>query len=237
MKQNKIKSYKILVVDDEIAICKFLEIELKASKYLVSIAENGKRGLAKIIDEQPDLVILDLGLPDMNGQAVLKKLRNNYHNPVIILSAQSGEEEIIQALDNGANDFLVKPFRTGELLARIRTCLRYSKQPHSDELFQYPGLEIDTATRTVKKNGNYLKLTVTQYDLLIMFCKNEGKVLTHQYILKNIWGDDHITQLEYLRVFVAQLRKKIEDEDGGNRKIFTESGIGYRFVAESMKVK
>jgi two-component system KDP operon response regulator KdpE len=231
MKQAKLKAFKILVIDDEPAICKFLEIEMKAAKYTVVTAENGKKGMAKIVTEQPDLVILDLGLPDINGHIVLKKIRQSYKNPVIILSAQSAEQDIIQALDNGANDYLIKPFRTGELLARIRTCLRNIKPNDHSGSFNYPGLEIDTATRTVKKNGQYLKLTVTQYDLLLFFCKNEGKVLTHHHILKEVWGEDHITQLEYLRVFVAQLRKKIEDEGTGIRKIFSESGIGYRFVA------
>jgi two-component system KDP operon response regulator KdpE len=129
---------------------------------------------------------------------------------------------------------VVKPFKNKELMARIRTALRFSTKIEPTEVYNYPGLEIDTATRTVKKNGQYVKLTVTQYDLLMLFCKNEGKVLTHHTILKSVWGDEHVTQLEYLRVFVAQLRKKIEDEENGIRKIFTESGIGYRFVAESI---
>ena len=234
MKQVNMNPYKILVIDNEPSIRKLLEIELQASKYVVSEAENGKKGMSKILADQPDLVILDLGLPDISGHTVLKKVRQWYKNPVIILSAQSDEQDIIKALDNGANDYVVKPFKNKELMARIRTALRFSTKIEPTEVYNYPGLEIDTATRTVKKNGQYVKLTVTQYDLLILFCKNEGKVLTHHTILKTVWGDEHVTQLEYLRVFVAQLRKKIEDEENGIRKIFTESGIGYRFVADSM---
>ena len=230
MKHNKRSLYKILVVDDEPSICKFLEIELTAQKYSMIIAENGQKGIAKVLTEDPDLVILDIGLPDINGQVVLKKIRQKYRNPVIILSALNEEADIVKALDSGANDYLVKPFKTGELLARIRTCLRYGVKSQSSQIFQYPGLEIDLSTRSVTKGGQYLKLTVTQYDLLVLFCKNEGKVLTHHHILKEVWGEDHVTQLEYLRVFVAQLRKKIEDETTGMRRIFTESGIGYRFV-------
>ncbi len=221
----------ILVIDDEVQIRKLLGITLQSNGYKVLNAPTAKEGLATAANQQPDLVILDLGLPDESGHIVLKKLREWFVKPVIILSVQSGEEDIVKALDNGANDYLVKPFRTGELLARIRSALRGSATEDVNHVIKYKTFEIDLASRTVKINSETLKLTVTQYSLLALFAKNEGKVLTHQYVLREVWGDEYTNQLQSLRVFVAQLRKKIERNPDRPEYIVTESGIGYRFVA------
>jgi two-component system KDP operon response regulator KdpE len=180
----------------------------------------------------PDLIILDLGLPDDDGHNVLKQLREWYTNPVIILSVQSSETDIIQALDNGANDYLVKPFRTGELLARIRSSLRGNITEENMPVINCNDLTIDLSARTVRKNNEPIKLTTTEYNLLSLFVKNEGKVLTHHYLLREIWGPGYINQSQYLRVFVAQLRKKIENDPNRPLNIVTESGVGYRFIAK-----
>lgn len=221
----------ILVIDDEASICKLLSIALKANAYKVLTAYNAKEGEKMVASHQPDLVLLDLGLPDDDGQNVLKILRGWYLKPIIILSARFSEEEIIRALDNGANDYLVKPFRTGELLARIRTALRQNEHTQNIEnVLSFRNLTIDIPNRTVKKNGEILKLTTTEYALLILLVKNEGKVLTHQFILREIWGPGYIEHSEYPRVFVGQLRKKIEENPNNPLFIITESGVGYRFV-------
>jgi two-component system KDP operon response regulator KdpE len=177
--------------------------------------------------------LLDLGLPDEDGHSVLKKLREWYSKPIIIISVQNNEEDIVKALDNGANDYLVKPFRTGELLARIRSALRSGANDDSSPVLDYEGLQVDLATRIVKKNEEVIKLTATEYTLLILFMKNEGKVLTHHFLLKNVWGPDFIDQSQYLRVYIAQLRKKIENDPNRPNYIITETGVGYRFVAKT----
>lgn len=222
---------EILVIDDEVQIRKLLQITLQSNDYVVKEAATAKEGSVMAANHPPDLIILDLGLPDENGHEVLKKLREWYTNPVIILSVQSTEEDIIKALDNGANDYLVKPFRTGELLARIRSSLRTINTEESMPVINCKNLMIDLSIRTVKKNNEVVKLTVTEYNLLSLFARNEGKVLTHHYLLREIWGPGFINQSQYLRVFTAQLRKKIEDDPNRPEYILTEAGVGYRFVA------
>lgn len=221
---------EILIIDDEPQIRKLLEITLQSNDYRVNEASTAKEGLIAAASHPPDLILLDIGLPDENGHSVLKKLREWYINPIIILSVQSGEEDIVKALDNGANDYLVKPFRSGELLARIRSVLRKSSSGKSTSVIQYGDLVIDLANRVVKKNENTIKLTATEYSLLALFVKNEGRVLTHHYLLKEIWGPSYLNQSQYLRVFIAQLRKKIEKDSNRPLHIITESGIGYRFA-------
>ena len=220
----------ILVIDDEAAIKKVLEITLQAEGYKVSSASTAKEGVRVAGESDPDLILLDLGLPDGDGHDVLRKLRTWFTKPVIILSVQSGEEDIVKALDNGANDYLVKPFRTGELLARIRSCLR---DPASGRPVRtvYGVLEIDCERRTVKRKGEAVKLTVTEFELLSLLVRNEGRVLTHRVLLRDIWGPGYINQSQYLRVFIGQLRKKLETEPNQPEFIITESGVGYRFVA------
>ncbi|MEO7924326.1 MAG: response regulator [Chitinophagaceae bacterium] len=221
----------ILVIDDEVQIRRLLEITLESNQFTVESADSAKEGLRIAASHPPDLVILDLGLPDENGHQVLKKLREWYTRPVIILSAQSSEEDIIKALDNGANDYLVKPFRTGELLARIRSALRSNTTEDSEPVIDCGALQVDLVARSVKKNNELVKLTATEYKLLSLFAQQEGKVLTHQYLLREVWGPGYINQSQYLRVFIAQLRKKIETDPNRPAYILTESGVGYRFVA------
>lgn len=222
---------EILVIDDEPQMRKLLELTLVSSGYAVKEAVSAKEGLIIASNHPPALVLLDLGLPDESGHVVLQKLRKWYTAPVIILSVQKSEEDIIQALDNGANDYLSKPFRTGELLARIRSVLREIASEEGESELRFGNLEINLATRTVKKNQELIKLTATEYNLLALMVKNNGKVLTHQYLLRAIWGPGYIDQSQYLRVFVAQLRKKIEDDPNHPACLLTESGIGYRFTS------
>ncbi|MBN9385353.1 MAG: response regulator transcription factor [Chitinophagaceae bacterium] len=222
---------EILIIDDETSIRKILEITLQSNGYTILQATTAREGLQMTAAHSPDLIILDLGLPDESGHVTLKKMREWFGKPVIILSVFNSEEDIITALDNGANDYLIKPFRTGELLARIRSALRTVAPEDDGPVISLNGLEIDLSTRTVKKSGEMLKLTATQYALLALFAQHPGKVLTHQYLLREIWGSDHVDQLQYLRVFIAQLRKKIEKDVNFPEHIITESGVGYRFLA------
>lgn len=223
---------EILIIDDEIQIRKLLRITMESNHYMVNEAENAKNGLITAENHPPDMILLDLGLPDESGQIVLKKLREWYTNPVLILSVKNSEQEIIEALDNGANDYLVKPFRTGELLARIRSALKNSVADEGNALITCGEIEIDLGSRSIKKNKEYIKLTATEYKLFSLLAKNEGKVLTHQYLLREVWGPGYINQSQYLRVFIAQLRKKIEIDANRPTYIVTESGIGYRFIIE-----
>lgn len=221
--------FNILVIDDETQIRKLLEISLETNDYKVNFAVNGKEGITMAASHQPDLILLDLGLPDEDGQDVLVKLRAWYQNPIIILSVKSGEEEIVKALDNGANDYLTKPFRTQELLARIRTALRSNSNSVIESVVSFGNIAVDFASRVVKVDNEIIKFTATEYNLLTLLIKNDGRVLTHQYILKEIWGQSYSEQTQYLRVFVAQLRKKIEQDPNRPKYIITESGVGYRF--------
>jgi len=221
---------EILIIDDEPQIRKLLEITLQTNNYMVRQASNAKEGLIMAGNHPPELILLDLGLPDESGHVVLQKLRNWYTKPVIILSVQKNEEDIIRALDNGANDYLSKPFRAGELLARIRSALRSLNIEEGEPLMVFRELQVDLVNRTVRKNGELLKLTGTEYSLLALLVRNEGKVLTHQYLLRAIWGPGYINQSQYLRVFIAQLRKKMEDDPNRPVYLLTESGVGYRFV-------
>lgn len=221
---------EILVIDDEAQIRKLLNITLESNDYKVKEANNAREGLLMAANHPPDLILLDLGLPDESGHIVLEKLREWHTKPIIILSVQSSEEDIVKALDAGANDYLVKPFRTGELLARIRSLLRSTMSEFESPIIKCNDLQIDLSLRVVKKNNEPIKLTVTEYNLLALLIKNEGKVLTHQYLLRAVWGPSYIDQSQYLRVFIAQLRKKIEDDLNKPLHIITESGIGYRFV-------
>ena len=218
----------ILIIDDEVQIRRLLEITLSANGYKISEASTGKDGLIHAATTHPVLIILDLGLPDADGLEFLKKLREWYLKPIIILSVRNSEEDIIKALDHGANDYLTKPFRTGELLARIRVAIRQSTDASSPTL-TFGTLVIDLPSHLVRKNNEIIKLTSTEFSLLALLAKNEGRVLTHQFILKEIWGMGYMEQTQYLRVFMAQLRKKIEDNPTKPKLLNTESGIGYRF--------
>lgn len=221
---------EILIIDDEPQIRKLLEITLQSNEYKVREASTAREGLIMAANHPPELILLDIGLPDESGHVVLQKFREWFTKPIIMLSVQSSEEDIVKALDNGANDYLVKPFRTGELLARIRSVMRSVSNETETPIITSNDIVIDMALRTVKKSNELIKLTLTEYNLLALLMKNEGKVLTHQFLLKAIWGRTYIDQSQYLRVFIAQLRKKIENDSNNPSHIITESGIGYRFV-------
>jgi two-component system KDP operon response regulator KdpE len=221
----------ILIIDDEPQIRKLLTITLQED-YHISECPTAKEGLNRVASHPPDLVLLDLGLPDESGQNVLKHLREWYTNPIIIVSVQDNESDIVAALDSGANDYLVKPFRTGELTARVRSAIRNSKAEENLPAATYGNLSVDFATRMVRNNGSAVKLTSTEYSLLTLLIRNEGKVLTHHYLLHQIWGPSYTNESQYLRVFIAQLRKKIEADPNRPSHIVTESRVGYRFIAD-----
>lgn len=221
---------EILIIDDEPQIRKLLEITLASNDYKVWQAETAKDGIILAANHPPELILLDIGLPDKSGHEVLKDLRTWYNKAIIILSVLNSEEDIVQALDNGATDYLTKPFRNAELLARIRSAIRRNQSPNNESKLIFNDLEIDLTARIVRVNEETVKLTATEYNLLILFAKNEGRVLTHQFILKEIWGVGSQTETQYLRVFVGTLRKKIENNPNQPKHIITESGIGYRFI-------
>ncbi|MBW2961101.1 response regulator [Mesonia aestuariivivens] len=220
---------EILIIDDEPQIRKLLQINLESNDYKVVQASTGKEGLILSASHPPDLILLDIGLPDKSGHEILQELREWYNKPIIILSVQDNESDIVSALDNGATDYLTKPFRTGELLARIRSAIRRSQNTENKAIIICGDIHIDLTSRMVKRNNEVIKLTSTEYNLLALFTKNEGKVLTHQYLLKEIWGYSYQTETQYLRVFVGTLRKKIEENPNNPQHIITESGVGYRF--------
>lgn len=220
---------EILVIDDEAPIRKLLEITLENNDYKVWLAETGKEGIMMAVNHPPELILLDIGLPDKSGHEILKELRTWYSKAILILSVQDNEEDIVNALDNGATDYLTKPFRTAELLARIRSAIRRNQLQTDCTLISHGDIQIDFGARIAIKNEEILKLTSTEFNLLALFMKNEGRVLTHQHILKEIWGGGYQTETQYLRVFVGALRKKIEENSTQPKHIITVSGVGYRF--------
>lgn len=224
-----IENEAILIIDDEVQIRRLLEITLSSNGYKVFSASTGHEGIQKAVTHAPVLIILDLGLPDADGLEILRKLREWYQKSIIILSVRSSEDDIVKALDLGANDYLTKPFRTGELLARMRASIRQNQGMSENSQLVFDSLEVDLVSHLARKKGEIIKLTSTEFSLLALLAKNEGRVLTHQHILKEIWGMGYIEQTQYLRVFVAQLRKKIEDDPAHPKLLITESGIGYRF--------
>lgn len=221
---------RILIVDDEIQIRRLLQITLESAGFNISLATTGEEGIQQAAMARPDIIILDLGLPDIDGIEVLKKLREWTKIPILILSVRSNEGDIIAALDAGADDYLNKPFRSGELLARIRTALRHNQPANIEAVFQSGPLYVDLSSRIVKVNDNAIKLTPTEYSLLSLFVRNAGKVLTHNYILQQIWGPTFEEETQYSRVYVGQLRKKLEQNPTNPKLILTESGIGYRLA-------
>ncbi len=219
----------ILIIDDEVQIRRLLEITLTSNGFNTCFATNGRQGMVVAATHNPSLILLDLGLPDMDGMELLTKLREWYYKPVIVLSVRNLEEDIIKALDGGANDYLTKPFRSGELIARIRAAIRLGDEKKENPVMEFGKLQIDLPNHILRKNGEIIKLTGTEFSLLSLLARNHGRVLTHQFILKEIWGHGYLEQTQYLRVFVAQLRKKIEDNPAVPSWLITESGIGYRF--------
>ena len=219
---------KVLVIDDEIQIRRFLRISLESQGYAFLEASTGREGLVIAAMHRPDVIILDLGLPDTDGLDVLRRLREWAPLPVIVLSVRGSEEDKITLLDAGADDYLIKPFSAGELIARIRVALRHAVPSAREGVFRSGPLEVDLTTRNVRVNGKRVKLTVTEYDLLRLFIRHAGLVLTHTQILREIWGTASSDEMQYLRVYVCQLRRKIEKDPSAPQLLITESGVGYR---------
>lgn len=221
----------ILVIEDEKPILRFLQSVLTLPNYEMRSAENGQLGLSMAASHRPDLVLLDLGLPDMDGMEVLKRLREWSQTPVIIVTARGREQDKIKGLDAGADDYLTKPFSTGELLARIRVCMRRSEQNISGpnaSTYTSGDLKVDFAKRQVFLKSQEVHLTPIEYDLLSELVRHVGKVLTHGHLLKAVWGPNNTQDVQYLRVFMRQLRMKLEAEPAHPKFILTEPGIGYR---------
>ncbi len=223
----------ILIIEDEQPIRRFLKASLSNEGYRISEANLGEQGLRMALAQPPDLVILDLGLPDLDGQDVLKRLREWYSLPIIVLSARDQEPQKIKALDCGADDYVTKPFGIGELLARMRTAMRHAHRVGPEETTISIGdLRVDLAARLVSCNEKEIHLTPLEYKLLVTMLKYAGKVLTHRFLLQEVWGPQHSQEYHYLRVFVASLRRKLEDDPARPRYILTEPGVGYRFAAD-----
>lgn len=221
---------RILVVDDEPQILRFLKPALAAAGYEAIGAATAAEALRRIAEAAPDLVLLDLGLPDRDGKEVIGEMRAWSQAPVIVLSARDREAEKIAALDLGADDYVNKPFGVGELLARIRSCLRHrAGAASSPDISAATGVSLDVPRHHAEKNGQPLRLTPKEFDLLLLLVRNAGKVLTHRQILTSVWGPAHSEDVQYLRVFIGQLRQKIEDNPGEPARLLTEPGIGYRF--------
>ena len=224
-----------IVIDDEGQIRKLLRVVLEEHGYDVVEAETGKSGLAEIATRRPDVVLLDLGLPDMSGIEILKRLREWSQVPVLILSVREAAEQKVAALDAGADDYVTKPFDTTELLARLRAIQRRGQEGEAYAYFQTGNLAIDFSGHIVTVNGHEVKLTATEYDLLRVLALNAGKVVTHSHLLREVWGPNATEQSQYLRVYVNHLRKKIELPRSKQKLLKTESGIGYRLVPADAK--
>jgi two-component system KDP operon response regulator KdpE len=223
---------KILVVDDEPKIRMFIRANLEARGYDVSLAEDGVEAVEEAARLLPDVIVLDVNMPRMDGIEACRKIREWSNTPIIILSVRESEKDKVRALDEGADDYVTKPFGIEELLARIRVALRHSKDTGTDTpVFTAGDLEVDFSRQTVKRRGEAIKLTGTEYQLLAYLVSNCGKVLTHRDLLHNVWGPEYGEEIEYVRTFITQLRRKIEDDPSDPQFIVTEPRIGYRFVS------
>lgn len=223
---------EILVIDDEVQIRRLLRLTLEGSGYRVREAENGAFGLNEIAVRRPDVVVLDLTLPDVGGLEILRRIREWSRLPVLVLSVRGEETDKIAALDAGADDYLTKPFGGGELLARLRVLLRRVQPADELSVVRFGDVEVDFAKRSVNRSGADAHLTVKEYALLRLLLLHRGKVVTHRQLLREVWGPNHETDTHYLRVHMANLRKKLESTPEHPRFLKTESGIGYRFTAE-----
>ena len=220
-----------LIIDDEPQMQRLLRVTLEANGYRVFDATTGADGIAQAAQRRPDVVLLDLGLPDLEGLEVLKRLREWSRVPVIILSVRDREDDKVAALDAGADDYVTKPFNSAELLARLRAVLRHAQPKGADAIFRCHALEVDLSARVVRKHGQEIKLTPIEYSLLRLFVTHAGKVLTHRQLLTEVWGPKAVEQTHYLRVHIAHLRDKIEDSPARPEMLVTESGVGYRLLA------
>ena len=224
------KSARIMVIDDEPQMRRLLKVALTAHGYEIREAETGREGIAQAAVFHPDLIILDMSLPDLDGIQVVKQLREWTQTPVIILSVREQENDKIAALDAGADDYVTKPFNMGELLARLRAALRHAAGPGDEPVLAFGGLVIDLTRRQVSVEGKEVKLTPTEYELLRVLGVNSGKVLTHRQLMRMVWGPSYEQETNYLRVYIRQLRQKIEPDPARPRHIVTEPGVGYRLV-------
>lgn len=223
---------RVLVVDDEPAIRRFLKTVLAAHGYVVFEAQNGQEALSQVVAQRPDVVVLDLGLPDIDGVEVTRLLREWTPLPIVILSVRDREEDKIAALDAGADDYLTKPFGSGELMARLRAALRRGAQSSVGPIFSADDLKVDLAKRVVTLAGDEIQLTPTEYELLRVLVSNAGKVLTHHQLLREVWGVGYEQEMHMLRVNVSNLRRKIEPDPARPHFIVTEPGVGYRLRAD-----
>lgn len=222
----------ILVIDDELQIRRFLKIGLESQGCRVFEAGNGGDGISMTVMKKPDIVLLDLNLPDMSGLDVLKKLREWYVSPVIVLTVRESEQDKIELLNSGADDYITKPFSMGELLARIRAVFRRSRRDAEEPVFSHRHITIDYSRRLVTVNGVTVKFRPLEYELLKLLTKNARKVLTQRQIMKEIWGPGMESETSYLRVYIASIRKKIEKDPSRPKILITEPAVGYRFVIE-----
>ncbi len=226
-----------LIIDDELQLRRLLRICLEGNGYRVREAATGQEGIVQAANYPADIVFLDLGLPDMDGVTVLKRLREWSRVPVIVLSVRDREEDKVAALDHGADDYITKPFGTAELLARLRVTQRHVVPTAESPIFRSGSLELDLTARVVKVRNVEVKLTATEYSLLRLLVQHAGKVLTHRQLLKDVWGPGYVEQSHYLRVYVAHLREKLEDDPSKPRLITTEPGVGYRLALEPAHTK
>lgn len=220
----------ILVVDDEAAIHRFLHPALTAEGYRVVQALTGIEALKLVVDRRPDAILLDLGLPDLDGKEVLRRLRRTSEVPVVVLSARDREAEKVQALDFGADDYVEKPFGVGELMARLRAALRHAKPKPDMATFTARNVEIDLGAHVVRRGGSVVRLTRREFDVLAVLVRNAGKVVTHAQLLREVWGAANEGDRQYLRVYIGQIRQKLEDDPACPTLITTEPGIGYRLL-------
>ncbi|QJW46807.1 response regulator transcription factor [bacterium BFN5] len=221
---------RILIIEDEPQIRKLLKVSLNAHGYDLEEAANGKDGVNRAATFKPDLLIIDLGLPDIDGKEVVKQIREWSETPIIILTARDQEQEKIEALDSGADDYMTKPFGVGELLARMRVCLRRAASIEQQPVLVCGDLVVDLQQRRVTVEGAEVKLTPTEYEIIKMMMQHAGKVITHKQLLKAVWGNAYQQDTHYIRVYIAQLRRKIEKNSTQPRYIITESGVGYRLM-------
>ncbi|EMQ61469.1 response regulator [Vibrio cholerae] len=223
---------KILIIEDEAPIQRFLTVLISGYEYQVKVASTAEQGLHLVANWNPHLILLDLGLPDQDGISLTRELRAWTQTPIMVISAREKEADKVQALDAGANDYLTKPFGSEELMARIRVSLRLAPSTESVEQtrFELGDLVLDLVLKQVTKAGEPVKLTKTEYNILKLLAKNMGKVLTHKQILKEVWGGNYVEHHHYVRIHVAQLRHKVEDNPAQPRFILTENGVGYRLV-------
>lgn len=224
---------RILIIDDEPQIRKLLKLTLQTHNFEMNESSTGEDGVYQATIAHPDLIVLDLGLPDISGMEVLRRIREWSRVPIIVLTAKDREEDKIVALDSGADDYVTKPFSMGELVARIRVALRHVAKSANEPILQFGNLVIDLSQRAVELDGNRVKLTPTEYDLLKILASNAGKVITQRQLLQEVWGGHHYeSNSHYLRVYIGHLRKKLEEDPTRPRFIITEPGIGYRFLLQ-----